>query len=456
MSIISGVGLTSGIDYNTIISKLIEVERIPIRNLENRRSIYNDKISVYNTLTSKLESLMNAVDKLRSSTNFYEKTASTSNDTVLEATASNSASAGLYTIEPHSVAGKIQLATSDRRTGTTSFSSSTDVVNSSGGSLVFEYTYAGTTVSLSIADGTTLEQLRDAINNDADNPGVTASIINVGTNDYRLVLTGKDTGSSNTITITANTTLTGFTDADFTASTAQDAKFSIGGIDIVKSSNTFSDVIPGVTITLKAESTSSVTITVNNDINSIKQNIEDFVDAYNAVVDYIDANSQYSTLARSGGALSDETTPGIILNRLKTIITSRVSGQPSDLRTLAQLGITTDYETGHLQIDTTTLNEKLTSDLETVETLFTNSTDGIAKELYDYLDGVTDQTTGSIAIRVDGLEDLVSDINDDISDMESRLIRLEERLRRQFAALESMLTEMNSQSSFLSRLFTSL
>ena len=455
MSIISGVGLTSGIDYNTIISKLIEVERIPIKLLENRKAVYNDKISVYNTLSSKLESLMDAVDKLRNEDNFYEKTASVSNDTVISATASNSASPGIYTIEPHSVAGKIQLASSDRRTNTTSFTSTTDVVNSSGTNQVFEYTYAGTTVTLTIADGTTLEELRDAINNDTDNPGVTASIINVGTNDYRLVLTGKDTGSSNTITITSNTTLTGFTDADFTASTAQDAKFNIGGIDVVKSSNTFSDVIPGVTITLKSESTSSVTITVNNDVETIKQNIEDFVNAYNDVVDYIDSNSQYYTLTNTGGALADETTPDIIMNRLKTIITSRVSGQPSDLRTLAQLGITTDYETGHLVVDSSTLNDKLTNDLETVETLFTNSTNGIAYEIYDYLNDITDDTTGSIAVRVDGLEDLVSDINDDISDMEARLIRMEENLRRQFASLESMLTEMNSQSSFLSRLFSS-
>ncbi len=456
MSIISGIGLTSGIDYNSIISKLIEVERIPIKLLENRKEVYNDKISVYNTLSSKLETLKDAVDKLRTDDNFYEKTASVSNESVLDASASTSAAPGLYTIEPHSVAGKIQLASADRRTGTTSFTSTSDIVNSSGATQTFEYTYAGTTVTLSVADGTTLSELRDAINNDSNNPGVIATIINVGTNDYRLVLTGKDTGSSNTITITSSTTLTGFTDADFTASTAQDAKFRIGGVDVVKSSNTFSDVIPGVTITLKSESTSSVTITVNNDVDTIKQNIESFVEAYNEVIDYIDSNSEYNTLTRTGGPLSDETTPDTILTRLKSIITARVSGQPSDLRTLAQLGITTDYETGHLEIDYTTLNDKLTNDLETVETLFTNSTNGIAYELYDYLDNVTDSTSGTIATRIDGLEELVSDINDDIDDMEARLVRMEENLRRQFAALESMLTELSSQSSFLSRLFSNL
>ena len=454
MSIVSGVGLTSGIDYNSIINKLIEVERIPVKMLEARKDAYNDKITVYNDLDSKLESLMNAVDKLRTSTKFYEKTASVSDDTIINATVSNSAAAGMYVIEPHSVAGKIQLASADRRTGITSFSSTTDVVNNSGGDQVFEYTYGGSTVTLTITDGTTLEELRDAINNDTDNPGVTATIINVGTSDYRLVLTGKDTGSANTITITSNTTLTGFTDSDFTASSAQDAKFSIGGIDVVKSSNTFSDVIPGVTITLKSESTSSVSITINNDVDTIQQNIEDFVSAYNDLVDYIDAKTEYSTLTNTGEELADETIPDRILSRLKSILTSRVSGQPEDLRTLAQLGITTDYQTGHLEIDSSTLTDKLTNDLDTVEALFTNSTDGIATELYDYLDDVTDSTSGTIATRIDGLEDLISDIDDDITDMEEHLSNMEERLRKQFAALESMLTEMNNQSAFLSRLFT--
>jgi flagellar hook-associated protein 2 len=222
----------------------------------------------------------------------------------------------------------------------------------------------------------------------------------------------------------------------------------------VKSSNTFSDVIPGVTITLRSESTSSVSITINNDVDTIQQNIEDFVSAYNDLVDYIDAKTEYSTLTNTGEELADETIPDRILSRLKSILTSRVSGQPEDLRTLAQLGITTDYQTGHLEIDSSTLTDKLTNDLETVETLFTNSTDGIASELYDYLDDVTDSTSGPIATRIDGLEDLISDIDDDITDMEEHLSIMEERLRKQFAALESMLTEMNNQSAFLSRLFT--
>ncbi|GBE02452.1 flagellar hook-associated protein 2 [bacterium BMS3Bbin06] len=452
MSVISGIGLTSGIDYNKLISSLIELQRQPVYRLQSRQSDYNNKISAYSTLSSKLSSFQSAADNLRNTANFYAKTASVSNSTVLDAATSNSASSGIYTIDPHSVAGKIQLAAVDRRTGTTSFTSTTDVVNNTGASQTFEYTYAGTTSTLTIADQTTLEGLRDAINNDTGNPGVTATVINVGTSDYRLVLTGRNTGSSNTVAVTANTTITGFSDSDFTASTAQDAKFRIGGVDITKSSNTVSDVIPGVTLTLKAESASAVTVTVNNDTDTIRQHIEDFVNAYNEVVDNISNNSQYDTKTHTGGPLNGESTARAIKSRLSNIVTSRVAGLPQDLRTLAQIGISTDYHTGHLSIDSATLNDKLTTRLDDVANLFTDSTSGIGNKVYDYTDSVTNSIDGTVTIRTKGLQSNVTGIADDITDLEARLTLVEEDLRKRFASLEAMLTGMSSQSAFLSNL----
>ncbi len=456
MSIVSGIGLTSGIDYNQLITNLMAIERRPVELLQAEQTSYNDKISAYNTLSTKLSTLEDAVNQLKSTSNFYVKTASVSDSTIIDATASNSASPGVYTIEPNSGTNDIQLASVDRRTGKTSSSSSTAVVNNSGNSQTFEYTYEGTTRTLSIADQATLEDLRDAINNDPGNPGVTASIINVADNDYRLLLTGKDTGSANTITITDNTTLTGFTDSDFTASNATDAKFRIGGVDITKSSNTITDVIPGVTFTLKAGSTSSVTITVNNDLDTIKKNIEDFVNAYNGVLSYISSNSQYDTNTHTGGPLAAESTAMEIGNRLKTIASSRVSAAPSDLGTLAQIGITTDYETGQLTIDSSTLDEKISTRLDDVATLFTDSTNGIGNQFYNYVTGLTDSVNGLITIKTNGLQSSVTRISDDISQLNDRLSRTEEDLRTRFAALEAMLTQMSSQSSYLSRLGTQI
>ncbi len=449
MSIVSGIGLTSGIDYNSLISKLIDVQRQPIRLLEQDRDKYNQKISAYSTLSSKLSTLKSAAEELKTTTNFYAKSVAVSDETKIEASVTNSASPGIYVVEPYSSSGKIELASVDRRTGTTTVSSPTDSINDTGSTQVFEYTYNSTTRTLNIADGASLEDLRDAINNDSDNPGVTASIINVGTNDYRLILTGDDTGSSHTVSITSNTTLTGFSDTDFTAHTASDAKFSMGGVDITKSSNTITDVIPGVTFNLKAESSTSVSITVNNDSDTIKQNIIDFVNAYNDVVSYVSENSQYDTDTHVGGPFVGEATARGIIARLKSIMTDSVSAAPDDLDTLAQIGITTDYNTGQLEIDESTLNDKLSESLDDVATIFTDSTGGIAKGLYDYIDDVTDSVDGLLSTKTDGLESSVDRISDDITRMEDRLSRAEEDLRNRFAALEALLTSMSSQNSYI-------
>lgn len=454
MSIISGIGPSSGINYDQLISGILQIARQPIIRLQDKQSAYNEKISVYGTLSTKLSTLKSAVDKLRTSSNFYVKTAAVSDSTVLDATANNSATVGSYLIEPHSVAGKIQLASADRRTSTTTVASSTTVINSSGTNQTFEYAYAGTTRTLTVANNTTLEGLRDLINNDTGNPGVTASILQVGTNDYRLVLAGKDTGVSNNITITANTTLNGaggtynFTDAAFTASTAADAKFRVGGVDITRSTNTITDVITGVTIILKKETTGSVTLSVTNDTTSIRQNIEAFVNAYNDAVSYVSSNSSYDTTTRIGGPLFGESTPKNILNKLRGIITSRVTGLPEDLRALSQIGISTNSD-GTLTLNTSTLDTKLSSNLQGVANIFTDSTSGIANQVYSYIDVITDPIDGAVTIRVNGLESVVGDISDDIMKLEEKLNRMEQNLRRQFASLESLLGGLTSQGAFL-------
>jgi flagellar hook-associated protein 2 len=461
MSIVSGIGPTSGINYEQIISGLLTLERRPVINLQQRQSVYNTKVSAYSEFSTKLSTLKSAADSLKTTTNFYVKKASSSNTTVLDVTASNSATVGIYLIEPHSATSKIQIASTERRTGITTIASSTTVINSSGANKTFEYTYAGITRTLTVADQTTLTGLRDLINNDSGNPGVTASILQVGTNDYRLVLTGKDTGASNNITITANTSLDGtggtsdFRNTAFTASTAADAMFRIGGVDITRSSNTITDVITGVTFTLKAETTNSVAISVTNDTDTIKQNIEAFVNAYNDAASYVASKSTYNKTTRTGGPFFDETTPKSIVSRLQNIVTGPVAGLPLDMRSLAQIGISTDYKTGTLSINSTTLNSKLSTDLGGVANIFTDSAAGVAKRVYDYTADVTNSIDGAITTRVKGLNSLTKDISDDIASLEGRLAKTERNLRRQFTALESIISGMTAQQSYLINLINS-
>ncbi len=445
MSVISGIGLSSGIDYDSLISGILQLERQPINRLEDRQSDYNQTISAYSQLSSKVSALKDAADNLRTVSSFFVKTGSVSDETVLGVSVSNSASAGNYDISI------TQLAQAHKITHQTGLSDKdTTIVLQAGNK--FEFTINGESQSITASSDMTLEDLAAAIN-DLTYTGdveVEATVVNTGTTSspsYKLILTSNTTGADYGITVTLDQSVLDMQTNPVELKAAQDAVFTVDTLQVTRSSNTISDVLDGITFTLKKGS-SSATITVSNDTDSIVGNIQDFVDAYNNIVNYISQNSTYDTQTNTGGPLNGESTAKNIINHLRSIITSRVSGLPEDLRALSQIGISTNRD-GTLSLNTTTLNEKLASDIDGVADIFTDSTNGIGVRIYDYVDDVTDAYDGAIHIRVSGLQSRVEDISDDISELEAKLERMEEDLRRQFAALESLLAGLSAQSSFL-------
>jgi flagellar hook-associated protein 2 len=442
-------GLSTGVDYNELIDKMMEAKRAPIRILESKRDDYNDKISAYSELSDKLAALKTAVTNLKTTSSFYQKQVSVNDTTVLEATVSGSASTGNYSIVVTSLASEEKEVHNG-----TGLTASTDVVNSSGSDKVFQYTYAGTQRSITVPDGTTLDGLKTLINDDTGNPGVTATVVSDGTN-YRLILTGGSTGASNTITIDSGTTLdgTGGT-VDFTATSfsetksASDASFSVDGLSITRSTNSISDVIEGMTFTLK-KSGASTTVSVTADNDAIKSQIEDFVSAYNEVISFLDTNMAYDKTTNTAGILNGEGTARNIHTSLRNIVSSSVSGLSGDINLLALIGITSNSETGELEINSTTLETKLSSSMDDVAEMFTDASNGIAIQLYDYINQVTSSVDGSIKLREDGLQDVIDNINDNIDAMEYRLDKTEDDLVRKFTALETLVSGFNTIGNFL-------
>lgn len=450
MSSFSVGGLSTGIDYNEMISQLIEIKRRPIDILENKSSAYNDRISTYNELSTKLSDLKSAADKLKTSSSLYVKTSSESDSTVLDSTATGTASVGNYSVSITTLAS----AEKEVHNGT-GLTASTDVVNSSGGDKVFQYTYGATQRTLTVADGTTLEGLKALINDDASNPGVLATVVNDGTN-YRLVVTGDDTGVTNTITMDAGTTLDGTgSTVDFTASSfaenksAADALFTVDGLQITRSTNSVSDVINGVTLTLKQGGGASTTVTVAADNDSIKEQIQGFVTAYNDAMTFISSNSNYDTDSEKSGIFVGEGTTRNIQNNLRSMVSSSVSGLSGSLSILAEIGITTDYKTGNLDVNETTLDSKLGSNLDDVADLFKDSTNGIAVRLSSYISDISSTIDGSIELRKDGLQAIIDSIADTIRNMEYRLEKSEDDMVRKFSALEQLVGTYNTIGSYL-------
>ncbi len=305
----------------------------------------------------------------------------------------------------------------------------------------------------------TLEELVTEINNAAG--GVTATIINDGdaTNPYRIVLTSDTTGSSGGITIDQDQSVLDLdnssgTGGTTTLQTAQDASFKVDGLSITKSSNTVTDVLEGVTFTLKkaAGTGNSYTLTVSNDTDAIKSNIKTMIDAYNEIINHINSNSGYDTEQNKGQPLFNESLTRSVKRRLSAVITAGISGLSPDTKALSQVGVETGKD-GTLTLDESVLSSKLTSDFADVRALFIDdsetSIEGVAKKLYDELDDITDFSDGSVTIRKKGIQKVIDRYTAEIIDVEQEIEDYEQDLKVRFAALESLLSVMSSQSSYL-------
>lgn len=461
MAITSSTGVSSGIDYNALIQGLMAAERQPLIKLQSDQSAYNSKISVYSELSSRLSTLKSAADSLRTESNFYVKQAAVSDTTAASATVSNSAAAGSYTLEVTNLAQAHQIT---HKTGLADKDTST--VLASGAS--FQFTINGETKTITAASDMTLEELASEINEQTYTGAVEAqaTVINTGTSmspAYKLVMTSNTSGSDYGITIDNDDSVLNLDEASDPGSgqyreviqTAQNASFKLNGLSIERSSNTFSDVVSGMTVTLKKGSSSSI-ITVDNDTTAIQEKINAFASAYNNVVNYISSQSAYNSTTKVGGALMGESTARSVLTNISSMLTSRVAGVSEDTRALSQIGFKTDSKTGTISVDSTVLADALGDDIEKVADLFTTSTYGIANKFYDYADSVTKSTTGAISIRTSGLQSTVNNITENMQKMESRLETTEQNLIARFSALESLIAGLTAQSNYLTNLFNSM
>ena len=396
-------GLGSDVDFASIIDQLVEVESAQIERFESWKSEWSEKITALEDLNTKMTDLRTAAASMNTLTKFVSKTASSSSTTVLTATASSSATSGTHQVLVNQLAqNEIEVHTG--------LAGSDTVVNSSGSAKVFAFSYAGgAAVSVSVANGATLADLATAINASGANPGVTATVLDMGASygatRYRLQLQGNSSGSTNTVAIDdALTTLDGtggtqnFESTTFTqAQAAQNSQIRVDGYPagtwIERSTNLIGDVIPGVTLSLLTSSGTAVQVTVNDDTDAMESEIEDLVEKYNAVISYIKEQTNFDATTGEAGILLGNYAVEIVKSALNAIGSGSARGfkDPNDpYINLSQIGITTDVDEtsdtfGQLIIDSSTLTAALSS----------NPT-GVARLMSAYFRGVSDDATGNI------------------------------------------------------------
>ncbi|MFP4083306.1 MAG: flagellar filament capping protein FliD [Desulfonatronovibrio sp.] len=415
---INFTGLGSGTDFNQMIEQLIKIEQRRVARLELWKSEWDEKTEAFQELNSSMVSLRSNLADMDSVDKFFLKNTASSNESVLSATSNSDAEEGTYEIEVGALAQNHILFSDE------GFASKDEAVNESGDN-TFSYTYAGKEVTVDIPDNTSLSNFANILNNDPNNPGIRASIVNQG-DKYYLQLRGMDQGADNTITINDTTNIAAFSsDAKFT--TTQDAQNSRIKVDgwpagadwIERDTNSISDVIDGLTFNLYGTGTSRVT--VENDNEAIKEQVYSFVDQVNEVLTMINEQTKVDE-SGEGSLLTGNYGLQMVKSRLKNIMSTigigfdRQAGGDT-FPSLSTIGITTDAERGSptfglLKIDEEELDNALNSDPQAVAELIsgdvepdTNSPDFRFGSL---VKGVTRPGIFDVEYEVDGAGNITS------------------------------------------------
>lgn len=444
MASISSLGIGSGLDLNGLLDQLRSAERQKLQPIAQQKAQQEAKISAYGRLKAGVDKLQGAAQALNDSA-LYQKLTATVQGDGLSASASDTASPGRYDIVVNTVATAGTLATTRVDSLETSLTDAGATLDVAFGD--------GTTHTVALEAGSTLEGMRDAINAD-ESARVDASIINDGTG-YRLVLSSRETGVDAGVTGMTFTGLSAGVTLDEDTATARagkDANLTINGIEITSATNTVEEAIQGVTLTLSPEAEgNTLSVTVSRDEGSVKEAVNKWVSAYNELQSTIGRMIKPGEDAKSSGELIGDRTVRTLESRMVQDLTDSVPG--GDFSLLSDLGITLNKE-GRLEVDEATLDAAIADSPAGVAAFFAGESEetGMAGKFSATLERILDDN-GMLGNAIEGAENRVENLNERFARMEASVERTIERYRQQFSQLDSMIAQMNQTSDYLFQQF---
>lgn len=462
---ISSPGLGSNLDVNSIISQLMSLEQRPLVALSRKEASFQSKISAIGSLKSVLSALNSAAAGLvPGSTQTATEKFTTYRSTIADATIASvsttaAAVAGTYTIAVS------QLAKAQRLESAVNPTISDGTLTIAIGS----YTPAGAPTTFTPKPGTsavditidtsnnTIEGVRDAIN--AAKAGVTATVVN-GVNGKQLIVESNTTGTDSAIRISGSTGFV-FDPTEVTPDTltetvlAQNAALKINGIDISSQSNTVSTAIEGITLNLLKGPEApalevSTTLTIARDNGSLTAQLNALIKSYNDANKAMKELGSYDAATKKAGALNGDSTLRSAQAQVRGVLNNVPAGLSGTYQRLADIGISVGLD-GNMSLDSSKLTTALTADFSGVANLV--AAYGTAfKTATEALVG----TTGTLVSRTEGLNQSIKLLEKQADALANRLERTEARLRRQFTALDTLISGLTKTSSFLQQQLANL
>ena len=424
-------------------------ERAPFNALSTKKAALQQQNTQLGALAGKLSSLQSAAEHLASPDSVSLVTAASSDPAIVGVSTSSGSTAGVYDVVVNQRA-KAQV------TASTSTATENQTVTT-GGTLSL-LVGAQPPVDIVASSNMTLRELADAIN-DAD-AGVQASVVQVTPGNYRLVLTSTQSGTENAFTFTSslgNGITFGGADgtygepADANAVDAADAEVTVNNVLATSSSNTLTDVVPGVTLTLNGQDENkTVQVTVSRDADGLRKQVDAFAKAYNDLVGWVNEQRTAATEGKTNVARE------AVVRGLHSDLRAAVLGDHGGgtLTKLAAVGIGFD-RTGSMTIDAKVFADAVKAKPEAVQELFAGASDGATDGAFDDLSELVARYTdsgGLVRKAQTRLDDQVKQISGRMDVLDAQLTLRRNALQAEFIAADQAMSRLNSQVNSLSSL----
>ncbi|WP_058834636.1 flagellar filament capping protein FliD [Luteimonas abyssi] len=446
MTTINFSGIGTGMDIRGLVEQLVAAERAPAENRINRAAAQvNAQLSALGQVRGVFGNLQTALGRLSTSSDTPAHRATVPEGAGFTATTGSSAVAGRYSIEVAALAQSHKLASdvyaADAAVGT--------------GRLTIDV--GDRTHTVEIAADSTLSDVARAINASAGGRGVTASVINID-GGQRLVLSATDAGSDNAIRVRAEggdgglAALAYDPDAGVNGldevNAATDARMLIDGFERSAGSNTITDLVPGLTLNLtKAQPGETFDIRIEQDHSAVLSQMQAFVTAYNNANTTLRSVSAYNAQTQTASALTGDAMVRGMQQQMRGMLSQHAD-------TLSTLGLSISTN-GALSLDTGTFNTAMAEDPTLVAGVFGKS-GSIAADLDGMLKGALDSSSGTLTNRTNSLNRQIGSLSDQLDALDRRMESVSDRYLAQFIAMDTMVAQMNSTSSYLSQQLESL
>ncbi|MFM4706241.1 flagellar filament capping protein FliD [Aeromonas caviae] len=458
MATITSAGAGSGIDLESVISASLNARKAQLQQpITTKKTNTQITLSGVGQLKSAIASYVTTLKDMAKTDAFNKRAVNITQDKdnpILKVESKAGASNGQYNITVN------KLATTSKFEGT--FDSSTTALASEDGTLTF--TAGDKKFNVEVKAGDSLQTIRKKINNNGDNFGLTANIINTADGKAKLVMDSGVSGTGKDLQITGSTAgVSSFASSLTKTQSASNAEITVDGSVLSSDTNTFDGTIMGLKVTVLRESdkdtdgnAKSNKVDVSTDKDGIKSMIKSFIDGYNTLVSKADGLGKRNSIVAGesqddGGALAGDSVTRSVINQMSSILITP-SENSNVFDTIFQLGIKMDNK-GVLSLDSEKFDEALDKNFEQVVAIF-GGEKGVAGQLATSLEDYS-KTGGLLAQREDSLNTDLRALAQKESDASAQLVKYEASLRARYGGLDTLLAKMNQSASYLSLINTS-